>query len=371
MSFRHAYAEHARSDRVIGFAGESQSLGELSFKLHKELADGHDGRRLWGYSRSTGSSYSPSAARPSRKRSDHGWMSEGRSRAGAAVQHEFRSSDGGPSWLARYDGDRNEPIGEKDSVAQVDPLRLCQFLLQKCRDNGVHVMQPATATGFVYDEEGDRNGLTIELSNGTEERIQCQKLLLAAGAWTQRVYKHLFPKSSLRLPISQLAGHSIVVRSPRWAAEHENEGCHAVFSSSINGWSPEIFSRMGSEIYLAGLNSSAIPLPDLPHEATIDKASIAELLETSRKMLGSESVDDLQVIREGLCFRPVTPHGQPILDRVPSAQLGPPKDSSLEVYVAAGHGPWGIALSLGTGKVMSEMMLGQKLSASIDELCLS
>ena len=29
------------------------------------------------------------------------------------------------------------------------------------------------------------------------------------------------------------------------------------------------------------------------------------------------------------------------------------------VYVCAGHGPWGISLSLGTGKVLSEMLEGK------------
>lgn len=35
------------------FDRASSSLGELSFRLHQELADDHDGLKQWGYSRST------------------------------------------------------------------------------------------------------------------------------------------------------------------------------------------------------------------------------------------------------------------------------------------------------------------------------
>lgn len=38
------------------------------------------------------------------------------------------------------------------------------------------------------------------------------------------------------------------------------------------------------------------------------------------------------------------------------------------VFIAAGHGPWGISLSLGTGKVVAEMIQGQPLSADVSEL---
>lgn len=38
------------------------------------------------------------------------------------------------------------------------------------------------------------------------------------------------------------------------------------------------------------------------------------------------------------------------------------------VYVAAGHGPWGISGSLGTGKVVSQMVLGQDVSVDLSGL---
>jgi glycine/D-amino acid oxidase-like deaminating enzyme len=41
------------------------------------------------------------------------------------------------------------------------------------------------------------------------------------------------------------------------------------------------------------------------------------------------------------------------------------------VWIASGHGPWGISLSLGTGLVVSELVEGRKPSADISNLGLT
>lgn len=275
--------------------------------------------------------------------------------------HEFRSQDedGGPTWLNRRHGDQVEILGEEGSVAQVDPLRLSQFLLRQSLDAGVVLHQPAKA-GALADST-----LTIDVSSdaGHETRtIPCTHLLIASGAWTSRVFSTLFPQARCKISISPYAGHSLVLRSPRWTKKHEQAGCHAIFASARKGFSPEIFSRIGEEVYIAGLNSSGIELPHVATEAVIDQDSIQELKTVAARYLG-EREGDIEVLREGLCFRPVTPKGVPILARVSYRQLGTEQQGAFpNVFVAAGHGPWGIALSLGTGKVMAEMLDGTPLS---------
>jgi glycine/D-amino acid oxidase-like deaminating enzyme len=195
----------------------------------------------------------------------------------------------------------------------------------------------------------------------------------------------LFPHSMHTLPISSLAGHSLVVRSPRWAGR-EGDECHSVFLTSQPGYSPEIFSRAGGHIYVAGLNSATEPLPVLASDAKkgVAVSAIQRLHETARELLladcpdrgdgGEQEVteDDLEVVREGLCFRPVTESGLPIIGRISDEILGvgiktrPEQEGG--VYIAAGHGPWGISLSLGTGKVLAEMMQGREMSADISGL---
>ncbi|TKA59715.1 hypothetical protein B0A55_11695, partial [Friedmanniomyces simplex] len=184
------------------------------------------------------------------------------------------------------------------------------------------------------------------------------------GALSFRLHKEL--ADTIKLPISHLAGHSIVVKSPRWSREHETGGCHAVFTTMKSGFSPEVFSRIGGEIYVAGLNDPALPLPETATDAQIDQKSIEELKATAQKLLGRDGTDvsDLEVMREGLCFRPVTKMGSPVMTRIPDEELGAGLVTAVSpdggVFVAAGHGPWGISQSLGTGKVMAEMMEGRE-----------
>ncbi|KAK4102688.1 nucleotide-binding domain-containing protein [Parathielavia hyrcaniae] len=369
------------------FSPSVSVLGALSFEEHRRLAEEHGGREKWGYSTSTCVSYvAPAAARDSQKRGDD-WLRDGTSRADAAPAVVLDSLSGKtPAWLRRADGDRIELIsdGSEGTTAQIDPLLLCRFLLQECVGRGVRLHHPAKPISVVTDDnkEGELSGLRIaraalESSSAETELLPCARLVIAAGAWTGEVFRALFPESALQIPVKSLAGHSMVLKSPRWHAGLEPNGCHAVFTTHNEGFCPEMFSRLGGHIYFAGLNSSALPLPD----AAAGKAApypedLAQLRLAAKEILGSgaegEDNNDLEIVREGLCFRPVTSWGTPIVSRIRDRDLGDGVTTRARaeggVFVAAGHGPWGIALGLGTGIVLAEMVQGRKLCADIGGL---
>lgn len=62
-------------------------------------------------------------------------------------------------------------------------------------------------------------------------------------------------------------------------------------------------------IYLAGLNSSTYPLPATADQRRLDAESVAVLKRTASKLLGGE----FEVVREGVCWRPVARKGVPII----------------------------------------------------------
>ncbi|KAI8176373.1 hypothetical protein K4K54_004189 [Colletotrichum sp. SAR 10_86] len=254
-----------------------------------------------------------------------------------------------------------------------EPLRLCNFLLETCKSEGVHLHHPATALSINTDLRGELSTVCIgDTNSSTETDVPCTRLVIAAGAWSPRVFTQLFPGASIELPISSLAGHSLVVKPP--GDDTTQSGCHAIFSTDGAGFSPELFSRVGGHIYIAGVNAPELPLPDLPGQTPISPAAIGQLQQTAGRIIHVPE-GDLEVVRKGLCFRPVTASGEPILARIPDSRLGdgistrPGAEGG--VFLAAGHGPWGISLSLGTGKVMAEMMQGRKLSADISRLGLT
>lgn len=222
-------------------------------------------------------------------------------------------------------------------------------------------------------------------ASSTETDVSCTRLIIAAGAWSPEVFAGLFPGSQSKLPVSSLAGYSLVLRSPRWAGVLEedmesnrkrNIGCHAVFTTTKSGFAPKIFSRAGGDLYVAGLDSASLLLPRLATEREISAEAIGEMRKVAAELLGAEGVaagdDDLEVVREGLCFQSVTPYAAPIILRIPDEHLGggiaTRPDAEGSVFLAAGHGPGGISLSLSTGMVLAELCQGRRLSADVRSL---
>lgn len=200
--------------------------------------------------------------------------------------------------------------------------------------------------------------------------IPCSKILIAAGAWSPQVFSTLFPTSQTKIPISSLAGHSLVVRSPGWSKEHEWDGCHAIFTRDEDGFGPELFSRIGGEIYISGVNDASLELPELATESKIEEIAIDKLKKAAQRFLGTpEKPEEIEIVRKGLCFRPLTKQAWPIIAKIHDENLGGLStrgDGDGGVWLAAGHGSWGISFSLGTGKVMSEMILGRPTSVNVE-----
>ncbi|TVY92761.1 putative oxidoreductase [Lachnellula willkommii] len=358
------------------FSPPVTDLARLSFDEHKSLAAEFGGKEKWGYSRSISLSYTAGRASRIGRRGDD-WLRQDSSRLDTAVGvSEFadgHAGSSGPEWLSRSAGDKIDLFGEEGSTAQVDPRRLCEFLLAACLERGVQLHHPARAVSIDKDMRDELSSIRlVNTKTNMVSDIPCSKILIAAGAWSPQVFSTLFPTSQTKIPISSLAGYSLVVRSPRWSKEDEGKGCHAIFTSDEDGYSPELFSRMGGEIYIAGLNDASLALPGLATESKIEEIAVNKLRKTAQRLLGiSENLEEIEIVRKGLCFRPVTKQGTPIIAKIHDENLGGLSTRGAGeggVWLAAGHGPWGISLSLGTGKVMSEMILGKLTSVNVEGL---
>ncbi|KAI0660769.1 nucleotide-binding domain-containing protein [Cubamyces menziesii] len=452
------------------FAPAIAPLGNLSFDLHRALADKHNGRARWGFSESISysldhdDSLSTTSADDPTDPSD---TTAGDTKGGGGGEPERASIDGqnvddqipvsgrngsqgqgGLDWLLNNvsratvvegdvvekaqsestganDGDdlphwlRAKPealqlISDRKSTAQVLPRQLCEFLLEQCLAAGVTLHQPARATK-VWRDEHDPAAVTrirveylgplAQTSDGRARTVDipCDSIVIAAGCWTPQVYTTLFPNAN-RIPrITHLAGYSVTFKSKYWppvrlpanrealkgsapnppapsgpgaatttsssvSALVQSNVCHAIFTNA-GGFAPEIFSRANGDVWLGGLNPASTQLPELPTDATLDPGEIERLLAVGRALCG----EDIDLRTEGLCFRPVSVTGRPIITRLHEADLGDGAkpgghDGAGGVYVATGHGPWGISLSLGTGRVVSEMVLGRETSADVSAL---
>jgi glycine/D-amino acid oxidase-like deaminating enzyme len=209
-----------------------------------------------------------------------------------------------------------EVISQDGTTAQIDPLRFCRWMLERCKERGVQLHHPARALS-VSQEQGVLNGIRIsqdgtetECKNHSYERVlvsspcftvPCTRLVITSGAWSPRVFNTLFPTSTTRIPISALGGHSLLVRNPHFKPnDTDKETCHAVFATDTLGFSPEWFARTGGELYLAGLTSTTTPLPDVATEVKASEKAIEQLKACAMAMMEGVPGKRLEVLREGL-----------------------------------------------------------------------
>lgn len=91
------------------------------------------------------------------------------------------------------------------------------------------------------------------------------------------------------------------MRNPYFGARKpDKEVCHAIFATDTLGFSPEWFARTGGEIYLAGLNSTMIPLPDTATDVVASQKAIDQLKACAAVMMNKVSNQEPEVLRESL-----------------------------------------------------------------------
>ncbi|KJR89738.1 FAD dependent oxidoreductase superfamily [Sporothrix schenckii 1099-18] len=351
-------------------AADAASLAALSFDQHAALAAQHNGAARWGYALSTALSYRlPGGASGGRRGED--WLRQGTSRSTAAPA--LAGADKSvPGWLRRQAGDHVEVLADDGTAGQVEPKLFCEYFLEQGLRRGVQLHQPARAVRVGKDDAGKLASVTIE-QEGQETVLACTRLVLTAGCWTPHVFAELFPDDAARrpLPVHNYAGHSLVVQ-PQAKDPTGAMPCFALFAAGgPMQYCPEIFGRANGTLYLAGLNSSTIPLPATATDSVPSQDQLDDLLATCKRILGE---DDVEVLRTGLCHRPATPWGAPLVLRLLDEKL---KETTVEdsrtggnggVFSSAGHGPWGISMGPGTGMVLAEMVQGRPLSADVSGL---
>jgi glycine/D-amino acid oxidase-like deaminating enzyme len=220
------------------------------------------------------------------------------------------------------------------------------FLDEAVKTGGVDIIQAKATTLSI---ENDRvNKVHAIHADGTNLILDCDNLIIAAGPWTGALSKSLLPKP---LPITSYAGHSILVKTTAPLTTH----CLFITLDSQNSpYRAELFAKPNGRVYICGINDTR-PLPKTPVDAIVGAEEIAKL-----KHIADVLLIDNMVEKEQLCFRPMTEDGEPF--------VGPTEIKG--VWLGSGHSFWGISLGPGTGKILSEMVLGEQLSVDVSELSL-
>ncbi|KAJ1995099.1 hypothetical protein GGI25_001326 [Coemansia spiralis] len=284
-------------------------------------------------------------------------------------------------------------VGDTKNTAQVDPLKLTRVLLAEAKTHGLETVRAKVidiretsyrppfielsidkherskpAPPDVLDIKGLSMGIqevgaesvktnkpyAVLLDQGGD--IPADKVVVACGAWATSClrWEAFREVSASQIPIQGLRVHYLL------AKPKEQIPAQAVFAE-INGTvysgedAIEIYPRPDGSVFVCGeaLDDPEMP-PHNPFEPVYSKRATGRLKQIVNDVSSALSFD---VIQYGLaCHLPVHARGIPVISPVPSSK---------GLFIAAGHGCWGILNGPATGLAMSELLIDGK-STTLD-----
>ncbi len=213
-------------------------------------------------------------------------------------------------------------------MAQLRNPRHVKALLAACHTLGVHLRPGCPVHGF------QRQGEQITAVRTAEGSLQAGRYVLATGAWTDTLLELVGWQPGIR----PVRGQMVLLNrgAPRFHRILLQGACYLV---------PRPDGRV-----LVGSTEEAVGF-----DKRTTAVAIAELLTLARTLVPTLAEAHLERCWAGL--RPGSPDGLPFLGAVPGCP---------NLFVAAGHFRAGIQLSPATGLALTEVLLGQPLTVSLD-----
>jgi glycine/D-amino acid oxidase-like deaminating enzyme len=374
------------------------SIVALSFDLHQELAEAHDGVQQWGYRRVQCGKLTAKDENLLTGKNGVSWTQFSSWASLGKRKYQKKNSKNVPisdlpndlDWFNVDCVESYEDISTTSDTAQVNPYQFTTTMARLAEEAGVKVIigsvdkigytdfdtqSPAQQSGASETAQaseaprGKRVQSVIYIDKATSESrsIPATTVILAAGPWTPV----LFPSA----PISALRAHSVTVRPTRPVSAYclfteisvprlqmeDNDASEDGYSAALQGGtkitSPEIYSRPNNEVYICGAGDNASPLPATTDDVEISKETCQSLIDAISGI--SKVLSDGTVTSRRACYLPTVDlggSGGPL--------VGPTGVSGL--LMAAGHGCWGIHNAPATGKLISEIIFdGKAISADI------
>jgi glycine/D-amino acid oxidase-like deaminating enzyme len=204
----------------------------------------------------------------------------------------------------------------------------------------------------------------------------CNDLVFAAGTQTPQLVRELFPEFSRNFHETNNSGNWITVKSTTTFPDQTRA---EVILDDVVNHQLEFVGREDQAtgdfvIWICGLNNESSKPGRIDDRAEPDEDAINLLRKYAGQFLWngeSAQEDNLEILERGRTYRPTIDRELPILTSVSRGDLRGSrisKGQSLSgqgdcaksgVWVCTGHGRYGITLGLGSGKLMSQLILGE------------
>jgi D-amino-acid dehydrogenase len=213
----------------------------------------------------------------------------------------------------------------------INPFRFVTGLAEKAQALGAKIYTQIEAMQFEISQG------RIARVHTTRGVIQPKQVILAAGSWSPRVARDL----KIRIPIQPAKGYSVTMENPSLPPKYPlllAEG-HTV----VNPLGHAL--RVAGTLELAGMDFS------------YNSRRVSAVHNSMRGYLNG--INDLKVIEIWRGLRPCTPDGLPVISLTKEPE---------NLIVAAGHAMLGMSLGPITGKLVSQVVVGEKTVLDVTPL---
>jgi D-hydroxyproline dehydrogenase subunit beta len=210
----------------------------------------------------------------------------------------------------------------------VPPGAATHAFAARAREAGARIEEGTAATPVVAG--GRATG--VRTPRGEEP---AGAVVVAAGPWSSALVD---PTGAWR-PVSPLWGVNVELRlshPPRHALEEG--GIEDLMTEGTLGPLFSLVTRGG----VSSLGSTFLPEPPEPAEEA------PAILERGRRFV--PELAGTQAVSLRACARPVSLDGRPLLGPLPATE---------GLFVATGHGPWGVSLGPGSARLVADAVLGK------------
>ena len=215
----------------------------------------------------------------------------------------------------------------------LSPNRFMAGLKQQCDTMGVKFHWSTEVGGFTLD--GSRvSGIKTKAGEFTADEV-----ILCGGSWSPVVAREL----GLKLPMQAGKGYSLTLTKPR-----ELPQICSIFTEARVAVTPMGGTlRFGGTMEIAGLNEDINPV------------RVRGIIKSVPKYYPKFALEDFEGIQPWRGLRPCSPDGLPYLGRTAKFK---------NLTIATGHAMMGLSLGPITGRLVSEIVSGEKSSMPIDLL---
>ncbi|KAG9235394.1 FAD dependent oxidoreductase [Amylocarpus encephaloides] len=351
---------------LLGLWAYPANIVPLSYRLHAELAQEHDGAKRWGYrALHCGSVYATGKllrAKPASGETMNAGTQQWKKLPKTKKKGKAARIPTDLDWLDSESMLDYSVMGTPQDTAQVHPYLFTNAIAELATEKGAQIILGAVK-GIDYSQSDGVKSVTYE-DKATKEShtIPATDVVLAAGPWTNSI----FPEA----PIKAIRAHSVVIKAdvspyaiftqidlPRNFSTLGKAGMEERRHAPGDPVNPEMYARPDGTIYACGEGDELIPLPASSDLVVCDESRCDDIYNYLSSI--SDTISNSEVTAKQACYLPLVDSDS---DRGPIiGKTGVPG-----IFIATGHTCWGVQNSCATGKLMSEFVFDSKaISADV------